>query len=1302
MGRLTALSLGYSREELLNLSVPDVDRGSVPEKIAEGMAPGVPATMEGVHWRKDGTTFPVEVRVGMFESGGRQFMLALARDVTERKRNEAALQESEKRYRNLFENSVELIQSVNAEGRFEYVNPEWLDTLGYDEQEVPNMKLQDIIHPDELQYCMDIFSRLQRGETFPQIQTVFRAKDGRDIFIEGSTSASFHDGQFLATQGFFRDVTERKRAEEDLSRTTGFVQLLQVVTVAANEASTMEEALQVCLDQVCSHTGWPVGHVYIPSEDSSRNLIPTTIWHLNEPNRFETFREVTEVTPFESGVGLPGRVLENGRPAWIVDVTQDPNFPRAKLARDIGVRGAFAFPVMIGPEIVAVLEFFTPDPAELDEKLMQVISHLGIQVGRAIERKRNEEALRKSEARYRDLVENIEEMICTHDLAGNLLSVNESLVRQMGYERAEDFVGHNLSEGLAPDVRHRLGPYLHTIVEEGRAEGLMKVQTRSGEVKFFEYCNTLRREGNEKPIVRGVSRDVTRRLQTEAALERLRRQNELILNTAGEGIYGLDLEGNTTFVNPAAARMIGWEREGLIGKSQHAVLHHTKPDGTPYPRQECPIYAAFKDGTVHHVDDEVFWRKDGTSFPVEYTSTPIRGGQGKLLGAVVTFRDISERKRAEEQIRKLNEELEQRVVERTRELQESRKLFRTLAAVAPVGIIRTDAAGNCVYVNERWCEIAGITQEEARGEGWAGPIHPDDQKRVFEEWYQAAKEGSRFRSEYRFGRPDSGVTWVFGQAAPERGKDGEVPGYVGTITDITERHQAEEALRESEERFREMAENIREVFWISDVGTTEILYISPAYEEMWGRTRASLFENPRSFLDAVHPEDREAIRAGVERQTKGNYESSGSVYRIIRPDGSIRWIRAHPFPVRNERGEIYRIAEDITESKLAEEQLRQAQKMEAIGQLAGGVAHDFNNLLMIIGGYSELMSAQVREDDPLRNHLAEIQRATARATSLTQQLLAFSRKQVLEPEVLDLNAVVAETERMLGRLIRENIELTINLGPNLGRVRADRGQIEQVVMNLVINARDAMPGGGKLTVETSNIQLSQAYLGRHAMVEAGSYVMLAVSDNGAGMDERTKARVFDPFFTTKEKGRGTGLGLSTVYGIVKQSGGYVWVYSEPGQGTTFKIYLPRVPEEVKSAAGERQAGGEALRGSETILLVEDDEAIRRLTRNFLEREGYKVIEARNGQEALGGSEHHTGVIHLMMTDVVMPGMSGAELAEKLAASRPELKVLYMSGYTDAAIVHHGVLDDEKAFLQKPFALQVLAEKLRAVLDGRKS
>ncbi len=1046
----------------------------------------------------------------------------VARDISERKRNEEALQESEKRYRNLFENSGDLIQSVNAEGRFEYVNPQWRRTLGYDEQEALNMRFQDIIHPDELQHCMDIFAGLHRGETFPQIQTVFRAKDGRDIFIEGSTSASFHDGQFLATQGFFRDVTERKRAEEALRESEA---RFKTLFESAPDTYYLNDLKGTFLD---GNRASEVLTGYRREELIGENFLSINLLPLEDIRRTAKLLE-RSIRGEATG---PDELTLNRK-----DGSQVP----------IEIR---TYPVRIKDQTVV----------------------LGI--ARDIsERKRAEEALRKSEARYRDLVENVEELICTHDLAGNLLTVNESLVHQMGYERAEDLVGRNLSEALAPDVRHQFGSYLHTITEEGRAEGLMKVQTRSGEVKFFEYCNTLRREGNEKPIVRGVSRDVTRRLQ------------------------------------------------------------------------------------------------------------------------------------AEEEIRKLNEGLEQRVVERTRELQESRNLFRTLTAVAPVGIFRTDAAGNCVYVNERWCEIAGITKEQARGEGWAGAIHPEDRKRVLEEWYQAAKDGSRFRSEYRFGRSDSEVRWVFGQAAIERGKKGEVTGYVGTVTDITERHQAEEALRESEERFREMAENIREVFWISNVGTTEILYISPAYEEIWGRTRASLFKNPSSFLDAIHPEDREAIRAGVERQARGNYESSGSEYRIIRPDGSIRWIRAHPFPVRNERGEIYRIAgiaEDITENKLAEEQLRQAQKMEAIGQLAGGVAHDFNNLLMLIGGYSELMTAQLREDDPLRNNLVEIQKATGRATSLTKQLLAFSRKQVLKPEVLDLNHVVAETEQMLGRLIRENIELTINVAPNLGRVRADRVQIEQVVMNLAINARDAMPKGGKLTVETSNIQLSESYRDRHGMVEAGSYVMLAVSDNGEGMDERTKARVFDPFFTTKEKGRGTGLGLSTVYGIVKQSGGYIWVYSEPGQGTTFKIYLPRVPEEVESVPVERQAGGEALRGSETILLVDDDEAVRRLSRDFLEREGYRVIEARNGQEALWGSEHHAGVIHLMMTDVVMPGMSGQELAEKLGSSRPELKVLYMSGYTDAAIVHHGVLDEGKAFLQKPFALQVLAEKLRAVLDGRKS
>ncbi|MDO9123155.1 MAG: ATP-binding protein, partial [Deltaproteobacteria bacterium] len=395
---------------------------------------------------------------------------------------------------------------------------------------------------------------------------------------------------------------------------------------------------------------------------------------------------------------------------------------------------------------------------------------------------------------------------------------------------------------------------------------------------------------------------------------------------------------------------------------------------------------------------------------------------------------------------------------------------------------------------------------------------------------------------------------------------------------------------------------------------------------------------------------------------------------------------------------------NITEHKRAEEekavledQLRQAQKVEAIGRLAGGIAHDFNNLLTIIKGNSQLSLMEIKRDDPLRENIEQVEKAADRAAALTRQLLAFSRRQVLEMRVLDLNTTLRDLEKMLRRVIGEDIGLVTFMAEDLGNVKADPGQMEQVIMNLAVNARDAMLKGGKLTIETTNVDLDENYARNHVAVTPGSYVMLSVSDTGVGMTPEVKAKLFEPFFTTKEKGKGTGLGLSTVYGIVKQSGGNIWVYSEPGQGTTFKIYLPRVDEPLEEA-GERVVQKELPCGGETILVVEDEEKVRQVTVQILTKNGYTVLEASHGDEAKQICEQHGGPIHLIVTDVVLPGMNGRELAESLASRYPGAKVLYMSGYTDNAIVHHGVLEKGLHFLQKPFNLEGLLRKVREVLD----
>jgi PAS domain S-box-containing protein len=421
-------------------------------------------------------------------------------------------------------------------------------------------------------------------------------------------------------------------------------------------------------------------------------------------------------------------------------------------------------------------------------------------------------------------------------------------------------------------------------------------------------------------------------------------------------------------------------------------------------------------------------------------------------------------------------------------------------------------------------------------------------------------------------------------------------------------------------------------------------------------------------------------------------------------DGSVVWARVNVSVHRDPAGRplhFILVIEDITERRTLEAQVRQANKMDAIGGLAAGIAHDFNNILSVVLSYSELLAQDLKEGDPMRVDLEQIREAGLRAVSLTRQLLAFSRQQVLQPKVVELSEIVAGMENMLRRLIGEDVDLGTSSAASLGKIMVDPGQMEQVIMNLAVNARDAMPQGGKLTIETSEVMLDDAYASEHVGVKAGRHVLLAVSDTGIGMNVATQARVFEPFFTTKEKGKGTGLGLATVFGIVRQSGGAISVYSEPGLGTTFKLYFPMATATFVESTSMAPAERRTLRGSETILLVEDEESVRILARTILRKFGYNVLEAQGGGDAILLCEQHAATIHMLLTDVVMPRMSGRQLAERLLCLRPGMKVLYMSGYTDDAVMRHGILDSTVAFLQKPISPQALARKVREELDSGK-
>jgi PAS domain S-box-containing protein len=792
-----------------------------------------------------------------------------------------------------------------------------------------------------------------------------------------------------------------------------------------------------------------------------------------------------------------------------------------------------------------------------------------------------------------------------------------------------------------------------------------------------------------------------------------------ILKTINDAVIVLDHKGDVSFMNLMAETLTGWTQKEAMGKPVAEVFKIAQP-GARSSRYGL---------VVQEGDFEPHSRllaKDGRALPIEDSAVSLRDEAGNVTGAILIFRDISARERAQAKLRERFGQLEAlykmtEAISRAANLEE----IYDEALNSLQRVLKADRASISLFSADgtiRFEACHGLSDEYRKAvEGHSWPSDGKNHQPVFVANVEQDAALRHLRERILaegihtlgfiplIGRGNLLGKFMIYYNAPHQftDEDGRLAQTIArNVAFAIERTAATEALRASEERFRQIAENIREIFWMSDPKQSALLYVSPAYAEIWGRSCESLYERPESFLEAILPEDRARVIAAQAKQLAG--ELTHEEYRITRPDGGVRWIGDRRFPIKNESGQVYRIAgiaEDITERKRtdevlrkSEDQLRKSQRLEAVGRLAGGVAHDFNNMLTAIIGTTELAMLELHRDHPARKDLKEIKQTADRAANLTRQLLAFARQQISAPGILNLNDLIINLDKMLRRLIGEDIELVMVPASDIGLIQVDAGQLEQVIVNLAVNARDAMPQGGSLVLQTANFTVAPEAAQQHPELAPGEYVVLTVRDTGLGMTEEVKARLFEPFFTTKEFGKGTGLGLATCYGVIKQNGGHIEVESEIGKGSTFRLYLPQITETAATRPQLDHAGA-LPHGSETVLLVEDEPTVREVATRMLREQGYNVLVAANGDEALQLARSRSNEpIHLLVTDVVMPRLSGKAVADQLRAGRPDMKVLFISGYSDDTLIRHGAADTGLNFLQKPFSPSLLAYKIRDVLD----
>jgi len=876
--------------------------------------------------------------------------------------------------------------------------------------------------------------------------------------------------------------------------------------------------------------------------------------------------------------------------------------------------------------------------------------------------------LRKSEGRYRRVLETAQEGVWVVDRNDRTEFVNQRLTSMLNFSM-EEMLGKNPLDYLDP------------------ASQSMSPAALSGQQSFSSLELRFRRHDGSALwalVSRGLLFDDAGRYDGAILLvsditEQRRAEDNLRLqaaavNSAANGIVVTDSTGTILWVNPAFTAMTGYASQDVVGHNPR-ILKSGHHDSAFY----TDLWNTIRSGRVWR-GEMVNRQKSGDLYCEEMTVAPVRSRDGEITHFVAIKQDVTARNQAREALRR-NEERFRRLVENISD-----------------GIVAADAQGRIQYASESACRVTGYPRQQLVGRDLFQFVQPEDVPQIRSLFARVVQEpGSTRQWGARIKHKDGSWRYLEGSTANLL-QDPDIAALIINFRDSTARRETEEALIRAEARYRAIFENATVGIYLS-APDGHYLSMNQTLACVYG------FPSPVEAIQSGGDIKRFYVDARKWEEFRQILARDGAVrdfeYEVHRRDGTQRWLLESARAVYDEKGKLLYyegVAEDVTERKILELQLRQAQKLEAVGRLAGGVAHDFNNMLGVILGYGDILQSQLPPDHPGLDSAAEMQKAARRAADLTRQLLAFSRKQILQPQVVSLNSLISDLNKMLRRLIGEHIELEFRPGEPVSSVKADPGQLEQVVMNLAVNARDAMPGGGRLSIETRNVSVDKEFAQRHSPMLPGDYVLLSIADTGTGMDSDTLSHIFEPFFTTKEQGKGTGLGLSIVYGVVKQSGGYIWVDSEPGHGTTFRIYLPPTSEvqpHLKSTEARQTSAG----GTETILVVEDESRLREMIRVVLGGAGYKVLDARTGDEALLLVENLRQPLHLLIADIILPGkVSGSDLAQSMVAAHPEVRTLFMTGF-GVELDSFGIeVAPDVMLLPKPFNADQLLRKVRETLD----